>query len=202
MRDFNLAKRYGKTKDAGAADEAVAITVAQTARPAAQMQYIPNNRWSAQAFFSNSRRMSFHYDNVQSGFFISYVKRLAAHAERRHRSGFRRVSTLILLRDTESGVCKFYRLRRCAFAPVVRLTLFTPEGPMKLCLVTAFPPSRRGPKEYGYHIARELQGDPLLSLTILAGHLEATPEELEDFSVLRCDLHQNRAAAPRWSPWM
>jgi len=39
---------------------------------------------------------------------------------------------------------------------------------MKICLVTAFPPSRRGLNEYGYHLARELQRDPLLSLTILA----------------------------------
>ena len=38
---------------------------------------------------------------------------------------------------------------------------------MKICLVTAFPPSRRGLNEYGYHIASELQRDPLLSLTVL-----------------------------------
>ena len=28
---------------------------------------------------------------------------------------------------------------------------------MKICLVTAFPPSRRRLNEYGYHIAQELQ---------------------------------------------
>jgi glycosyltransferase involved in cell wall biosynthesis len=57
---------------------------------------------------------------------------------------------------------------------------------MKICLVTAFPPSRRGLNEYGFHIARELQRDPLLSVTILADELP-TParDELEDFSVLR-----------------
>ncbi len=32
---------------------------------------------------------------------------------------------------------------------------------MKICLVTAFAPSRRGLNEYGFHIARELQPDPL-----------------------------------------
>jgi glycosyltransferase involved in cell wall biosynthesis len=57
---------------------------------------------------------------------------------------------------------------------------------MKICLVTAFPPSRRGLNEYGYHIARELQRDPLLSLTILADELPQTEPELPDFDVVRC----------------
>src|SRR5438270_14067434 len=58
---------------------------------------------------------------------------------------------------------------------------------MKICLVTAFPPSRRGLNEYGYHIARELQQDPLLSLTILADELEdgGSARELDDFHVQR-----------------
>lgn len=66
---------------------------------------------------------------------------------------------------------------------------------MKICLVTAFPPSRRGLNEYGYHIARELQRDPLLSLTILADYLEQPAEELEEFSVLRC-WHYNKVSNP------
>lgn len=57
---------------------------------------------------------------------------------------------------------------------------------MKICLVTAFPPSRRGLNEYGYHIARELQKDPLLSLMVLADELEKPEPELEDFDVQRC----------------
>lgn len=57
---------------------------------------------------------------------------------------------------------------------------------MKICLVTTFPPSRRGLAEYGFHIARELQQNPLLSLTILADELETPEPELEDYSVLRC----------------
>lgn len=57
---------------------------------------------------------------------------------------------------------------------------------MKICLVTAFPPSRRGLNEYGFHIARELQRDPLLSVTILADELESAQPELPDFSVERC----------------
>ena len=39
--------------------------------------------------------------------------------------------------------------------------------------------------EYGYHIARELQQDPLLSLTILADELEAPEPELEGYNVKR-----------------
>jgi glycosyltransferase involved in cell wall biosynthesis len=57
---------------------------------------------------------------------------------------------------------------------------------MKICLVTAFPPSRRGLNEYGYHIARELRRDPLLSLTVLADELDAPAQELDGFDVSRC----------------
>ena len=56
---------------------------------------------------------------------------------------------------------------------------------MKICLVSAFPPSRRGLNEYGFHIASELQQDPLLSLTILADGLEESAPELENFDVVR-----------------
>jgi glycosyltransferase involved in cell wall biosynthesis len=57
---------------------------------------------------------------------------------------------------------------------------------MKICLVTAFPPSRRGLNEYGYHIARELQADPLMSVTVLADELEGeATEEMHDFDVRR-----------------
>jgi glycosyltransferase involved in cell wall biosynthesis len=57
---------------------------------------------------------------------------------------------------------------------------------MKICLVTAFPPSRRGLNEYGFHIARELQRDPLLSLTVLADELDGPAQELPDYDVVRC----------------
>jgi glycosyltransferase involved in cell wall biosynthesis len=57
---------------------------------------------------------------------------------------------------------------------------------MKICLVSAFPPSRRGLSEYGYHIARELQADPLLSVTLLADELGPKTKELDDFDVVRC----------------
>jgi glycosyltransferase involved in cell wall biosynthesis len=57
---------------------------------------------------------------------------------------------------------------------------------MKICLVTAFPPSTRGLSEYGFHIARELQNDPLLSVSILADHLDGAPSELDNYDVVRC----------------
>ncbi len=57
---------------------------------------------------------------------------------------------------------------------------------MRICLVTAFPPSRRGLNEYGYHIARELRRDPLLSLTVLADQLDDPAPELDGYDVVRC----------------
>jgi glycosyltransferase involved in cell wall biosynthesis len=67
---------------------------------------------------------------------------------------------------------------------------------MRICLVTAFPPSRRGLNEYGFHIARELQRDPLLSVTVLADELETPEPEHEDFDVVRC-WGFNRASNPK-----
>jgi glycosyltransferase involved in cell wall biosynthesis len=70
---------------------------------------------------------------------------------------------------------------------------------MKICLVTTFPPSGRQLNEYGLHLARELQKNPLISLTILGDVLEAVDfatdgdgnplpmaEELAEFDVVRC----------------
>ncbi|PSH04860.1 MAG: group 1 glycosyl transferase [Acidobacteria bacterium] len=57
---------------------------------------------------------------------------------------------------------------------------------MKICLVSAFPPSRRGLNEYGFHIARELQKHPSLSLTILGDLLDTPQPELDEFHVIRC----------------
>jgi glycosyltransferase involved in cell wall biosynthesis len=57
---------------------------------------------------------------------------------------------------------------------------------MKICLVTAFPPSQGGLNEYGLHIARELQRNPFLSLTILGDELSSPQPELPEFSVQRC----------------
>jgi glycosyltransferase involved in cell wall biosynthesis len=70
---------------------------------------------------------------------------------------------------------------------------------MKICLVTAFPPSGRQLNEYAFHIARELRGNPAIQLTILADELtnyefatdhngnDLRPqEELPGFDVIRC----------------
>src|SRR3954454_24977205 len=57
---------------------------------------------------------------------------------------------------------------------------------MKICFVSGFPPSKAVLNEYGFHVARELQADPLISLTILADEYSGTEHELPDFDVHRC----------------
>ncbi len=57
---------------------------------------------------------------------------------------------------------------------------------MKVCLVTAFPPSREKLNDYGYHLACELQRDPHVSVTVLADRLTWPADELPDFNVVRC----------------
>jgi glycosyltransferase involved in cell wall biosynthesis len=57
---------------------------------------------------------------------------------------------------------------------------------MKICLVSSFPPSKVVLNEYGYHVAKELQTDPLISLTILADRLASDEPEMEEFNVERC----------------
>ena len=57
---------------------------------------------------------------------------------------------------------------------------------MKICLVTTFPPSTGGLSEYGFHIARELQRNPFLDLTVLADELPQDQVEPDGFKVIRC----------------
>ena len=57
---------------------------------------------------------------------------------------------------------------------------------MKICLVTAFPPSRQALNEYGFHIARELSQAEELSLTILGDDIAPDEKELPGYSVIRC----------------
>ena len=59
---------------------------------------------------------------------------------------------------------------------------------MKICLVTAFPPSGRQLNEYGLHLAHELQENPLLSLTIVGDELTAC-EWATDAQGKRLDAH-------------
>ena len=69
---------------------------------------------------------------------------------------------------------------------------------MNIALVSALPPSGRQLNEYGLHLARELQRNPLLSLSIIGdelggcdfatdahGHKIEATEELPDFDVVR-----------------
>ena len=57
---------------------------------------------------------------------------------------------------------------------------------MKIALVTAFPPSRQGLNEYGFHIANELRQQSGLELTILGDYVPGDAAELPGFSVIRC----------------
>lgn len=57
---------------------------------------------------------------------------------------------------------------------------------MKICLVTSFPPSRDALNEYGFHMARELQQIPGVTLTILGDDYSPVQPELDGFSVVRC----------------
>src|SRR3981081_2354287 len=80
---------------------------------------------------------------------------------------------------------------------------------MKICLVTAFPPRGRQLNEYGFHLARELQRNPFVDLTILADKfadyewatdkdgkaLHSEQRELPNFDVVRC-WESNRLLNP------
>jgi glycosyltransferase involved in cell wall biosynthesis len=57
---------------------------------------------------------------------------------------------------------------------------------MKICFVGTFPPSWRQLNEYSFHIAKELQKDPLLSLTIISDELDEPAPELPGYDVVRC----------------
>jgi len=72
---------------------------------------------------------------------------------------------------------------------------------MKICLVTAFPPSGRQLNEYGFHLANALRQNSRVKLTILADELarydfatkadgtlfeEENRNELAEFNVIRC----------------
>jgi glycosyltransferase involved in cell wall biosynthesis len=57
---------------------------------------------------------------------------------------------------------------------------------MKICFVSGFPPSKVVLNEYGFHVARELQADPLVSLQILADEYSGPEAELPEFDVERC----------------
>src|SRR6266849_1818561 len=57
---------------------------------------------------------------------------------------------------------------------------------MKICLVTAFPPSKERLNEYGYHLAEQLCRKDYVSLTVLADQIPEISGELPGFDVVRC----------------
>jgi glycosyltransferase involved in cell wall biosynthesis len=57
---------------------------------------------------------------------------------------------------------------------------------VKIALITSFPPSRHALNEYGFHLAKQLQGEQCIELTILGDYLPAHTTELPGFTVVRC----------------
>ncbi len=60
-----------------------------------------------------------------------------------------------------------------------------PSKPLKICLVTCFPPSRGDLNEYGFHLATAMKDDPEVELLLLADEMKS-PQELEGFNIERC----------------
>lgn len=58
-------------------------------------------------------------------------------------------------------------------------------APLKICLVTCFPPSRGDLNEYGFHVASALRDDPDVDVVLLADETNSG-QELEGFRVQRC----------------
>jgi len=59
------------------------------------------------------------------------------------------------------------------------------ESPLRICLVTCFPPSRGDLNEYGFHLASALREHATVDLVLLADQTEKG-EELDGFKVDRC----------------
>ena len=60
-----------------------------------------------------------------------------------------------------------------------------PAAPLKICLVTCFPPSHGDLNEYGFHVASALRNEPAVELTLLADQMSGG-QELQGFKVERC----------------
>ncbi|MFB3916833.1 MAG: tetratricopeptide repeat protein [Terriglobales bacterium] len=110
--------RSWRVRDAG-------FGAGQIMRPAGQIEYRPNRNWEVNANFAWSRGQGFHaYDNMQSGFFISYMKPL----RRRVSDGVGEVPVEYPLRFSvgleQQHFYNFTGRSQAMFRPVVRLTLF------------------------------------------------------------------------------
>lgn len=103
----------------------VTFATAQMMRPAVEFAWQPNNRWSAEGNFAFSRGQGFHvYDNMQSSFFISYVRPF----RRTVADGAGEVPVEYPLRFSigiqQQNFFNFTGRDQSEFRPVVRLTLF------------------------------------------------------------------------------
>ena len=101
------------------------FAIAQALRPMAQFDYHINPQWSVQGSFALSRGQGFHdYDNLQSGFLISYLKpvRRTLHDESEQ------VTVAYPLRFAfgiqQQQFYNFNGPNRSAFLPVIRFSFF------------------------------------------------------------------------------
>lgn len=60
------------------------------------------------------------------------------------------------------------------------------QRPIRIALVTSFPPSVGDLNEYGYHLACAMRDDPGVELTVLADEMPGQDSELSGFHVERC----------------
>ncbi len=98
---------------------------AESIRPAAELTIKPNNRWTVDTSFAMGRGQGFHtYDNIQSGFFISYVKPL----RRMVNDGVSDIPVEYPLRFSfgiqQQDFYNFNGHGQSQISPVVRLTIF------------------------------------------------------------------------------
>ena len=174
---------------------------AQALRPTGTVEYSPTRNWRIEGSVAYSRNMGFHvYDAVQSGFAVSY----AMPVTRQFDDGSDHVRLRYPVRFTlgmqQESFFNFTGGNNQQFRPYSASTFFETTQAMKICLVTTFPPSGRQLNEYAFHIARELQRNPPIDLTILSDELadyqfatdgDGKPlswpqQELPDFRVIRC----------------
>jgi glycosyltransferase involved in cell wall biosynthesis/Tfp pilus assembly protein PilF len=162
--------------------------IAQNLRPAGNVSFIPKKNWVVQFNSAYSSNRGFHiYDAIQNGFSVSYSKPI------RHKY------------DDKSGDVELqYPIQFSAGLQQESFFNFTggqTDQLRKICLVATFPPSGRQLNEYAFHIAKELQRNPEIELTILADELSeyefatdqdgkpipaAEMKELPGFNVIRC----------------
>jgi hypothetical protein len=98
--------------------------LAQAMRPAAEVQY-ERDRWAFEGRFALTRGQGFHeYDNMQTGFLISYTKPL----RRQWNDGVGEVGVEFPLRFSfgiqQQSFFNFTGERKSTFLPVIKVTLF------------------------------------------------------------------------------